>query len=70
MGEVIDVKVRRIGTSLGVILPNRVVREEELEEGRTIEIVILKKNHALIEKMFGIAKNAKIPFKRDREERI
>lgn len=69
MSELVNVKLRRIGTSLGVILPKRIIDEQKLKEGKTIDIAIIRKNPALIDKMFGIARDAKV-FVRDRRDRV
>jgi len=70
MSELIKTKLRNIGTSFGVIIPLRVVKEEGLKNGEEIEITISKKNPKLLEQAFGSAKGAKFKFERDRRERI
>ncbi|MDE1868698.1 MAG: hypothetical protein KGH60_01905 [Candidatus Micrarchaeota archaeon] len=68
MPEVVELKVRRIGTSLGVIIPKRIIAEEHLKEGSKVSVALLKKERLkLVERAFGIAKGAK-PFKREYEE--
>ena len=69
MARLFKVKVRKVGTSLGVLIPKELVSEEKLREGEEIEIGILKENRLkLLEKAFGAAKGAK-PFERERPER-
>ncbi len=64
------VKVRKVGTSLGVLIPKELAGENEIKEGEEIEVSLLKKRRiGEIEKMFGIAKGTK-PFKRDRTDRL
>ena len=58
-------KVRKVGTSMGVILPKEIVKEQNIKEGKEIEFFLPQKNSKLIERYFGSAKGAK-PFKRDR----
>jgi hypothetical protein len=60
-------KVRRIGTSLGVIIPNDVVREEKLKEGKRIELTVFTPNYALLEQLMGSMKGA-APFERDHDD--
>lgn len=63
-------KVRRVGTSLGVLLPKEITEKEHIKEGEEIELGVLRKKRLEeIEKMFGIARGAK-PFERDRADRI
>lgn len=68
MVEIFKAKVRNVGTSLGILLPGKIVREEKIREGEKIEVSILKKNLKLIEESFGIARGAS-KFKREHIER-
>ncbi|HVC58307.1 MAG TPA: hypothetical protein VND15_02425 [Candidatus Acidoferrales bacterium] len=66
MPEVVEVKLRRIGTSFGVIIPRRFITGEH--EGSMISISILKKQRkGMINRYLGIAKGSK-PFNRAHEE--
>lgn len=67
MAELFKVKVRRIGTSLGVLLPQERLKEAEIGEGEELEIAILP--HVKDLSGFGMARNFKIPFKRDKKDR-
>lgn len=70
MPELFKVKVRRVGTSLGVLIPKEVAKQERIKEGQEVEVSLLKKRRLEeIERMFGIAKGAK-PFERDRTDRL
>ena len=62
-------KVRRIGSSLGVLIPKKLLSESSIKEGEEIEISLLKKRPELISKAFGSVKGAR-RFKRDEEDRI
>jgi len=70
MGKLFSAKVRNVGTSLGILIPIEVVREEKIKVGKDIEVSILRKNLKLIEESFGIAKGAKVKFERDRGDRL
>ena len=70
MPELIKTKLRRIGTSFGVLLPKEVIYEKNLKEGDEIELAVLKKDLSLLKKAFGMAKEAKQKFVRDRTDRI
>ncbi len=67
MAELFKVKLRRIGTSLGVIIPQERLNEFKFGEGDEIDLAILPKKKDL--SGFGIAKNFKIPFKKDKKTR-
>jgi antitoxin component of MazEF toxin-antitoxin module len=70
MAEAIEVKVRKIGTSLGVLIPKRLVASEHLKEGSLLEISLLKRQRReLINKYLGIAKGAG-SFKRENSDRF
>jgi len=69
MPEMFRAKVRKVGTSLGVLIPKEFIEEQKIKEGEKVEVGLLKENRLkLIEKAFGSAKGAK-PFERDRTER-
>lgn len=70
MPELFKAKVRKVGTSLGVLIPKELAKREKIKEGEEVEVGLLKENRLrLIEKAFGIAKGAK-PFERDRTDRL
>ncbi len=69
MPRAFKAKVRRVVTSLGVLVPKELSEKEHIKEGDEIELGILRKNDLKeIERVFGIAKGAK-PFERDRTDR-
>jgi hypothetical protein len=62
-------KIRRIGTSFGIIIPKKVIKEQKLREGDGVQVSILKKKNIDDVFMgFGVARGAK-SFKRDRTDR-
>ena len=69
MPEIIETKVRRVGTSFGVLLPNELIKREGITEGQNIEITILKRNLHLLKRAFGKAKGAE-PFEREHKDRL
>lgn len=69
MDTLIKVKVRRIGTSLGVLIPKNLIKNKNIKVGEEIEITLLKKRKDLIVKFFGIAKGAR-PFHRESLDRL
>jgi len=70
MGEVFPAKLRQIGTSVGVIIPNEQLRELNVKVGDEIEVALLKhRKQKDIERGFGLAKDFKKPFERDKKTR-
>ncbi len=67
MSEVVETKVIKIGTSLGVLIPKKIIKENKIRLGEKVEVSILKRRKiAEIEKAFGMFKGAR-PFKREYE---
>jgi antitoxin component of MazEF toxin-antitoxin module len=69
MDELFKVKVRKVGTSLGVLIPNQLIIAKKIKVGEEIEMTILKRRKDLISKAFGIAKGSR-SFERDRLDRL
>ena len=69
MEPVFKAKVRRIGTSLGILIPKELLQEKKISEGDEIELSILKKRKELIDRAFGIPKGIG-PFTRAIEEKL
>lgn len=67
MASAFKAKIRRIGTSLGVLIPKELLQEEKIREGDKVELSILKRRKEIINKAFGMAKGIR-PFERDAEE--
>ncbi len=64
MAELLLVKLRRIGSSLGVIIPKN--KLEGVKEGETVEIALIPRHKDI--SGFGIARGAP-PFQRDKTTR-
>ena len=69
MAELFVSKVRPIGSSLCVIIPNEIVKKEHLKAGRELRLSIINPNFKELERLMGSVKNAK-PFQRDRRDRV
>lgn len=72
MARTFKTKLRRLGNSLGVIVPKEVVDEAKAKEGDIIEVTIppaLERRKAWFRKYGGIDKGAG-PFERDRRDRV
>lgn len=67
MTEAFKVKVRRVGSSLGVLLPRERIHEVHLQEGDELELAILP--HTKDFSGFGIVRRARVPFSRDKKVR-
>ncbi len=71
MPELFKAKIRKVGTSLGLLIPKEIIDAENLKEGQEIDVGLLKTNRVkMIDESFGIAKGAKYPFIRDRTDRL
>ncbi len=70
MSDLFKAKVRKVGTSLGVLIPKQVIEEEEIKEGQEVELSLLKRRKLEeVWKLIGTAKGTK-PFERDRIDRL
>ncbi len=65
--SIIKTKLRKVGSSLGVLIPKAIILEQGLKVGEEVELSLLKKRKIeLINEVFGIAKGAP-SFKREKE---
>ncbi|MBI2141764.1 AbrB/MazE/SpoVT family DNA-binding domain-containing protein [Candidatus Woesearchaeota archaeon] len=70
MAEMFKAKVRKVGTSFGVLIPMEIITKERIKEGEEVQLSLLKERKLeAIRKLFGSMKGAK-PFERDREDRL
>ena len=64
--------MRRVGNSLGVIIPSEIIEEMGFHKGDVIQVAILPsgtgRRNELLKKLAGIDKE-KSPFKRDKGDR-
>jgi antitoxin component of MazEF toxin-antitoxin module len=72
MSEVFKAKLRKIGNSLGIIVPARIIQGLNYQKGDVVNVVIpssknIKRNNLLLD-LVGIDKN-KTPFKREKKDR-
>jgi antitoxin component of MazEF toxin-antitoxin module len=68
MPESFKAKVRRVGTSLGVLIPKGVAENQKIKEGEAIEVLLLKeKRLEEVLDLLGTARGTK-PFERDRTD--
>ena len=70
MDEIFKTKVRKLGSSFGVLIPKRMIKENRIKLGEEVEIALLKKQKKeAIERLMGIAEGAG-PFVRERADRV
>ena len=70
MTESFKAKVRKVGTSIGVLIPKGVAEQEKIKIGEEIQLTILKQRRLEeIWKLIGTAKGTK-PFVRDGTDRL
>jgi len=56
----VKTKLQRWGNSFGVVIPKRVVAENEMKEGEEIEVIVQKKEKGnVLREMFGTMKFSK-----------
>lgn len=68
MAVIVDTKLIKIGSSMGIILPKRILSEQHLKNGSRVEVMILSPNRKEILKMgLGFAKR-KVPFRREKDD--
>ncbi len=67
MTDIFKVKVRKIGTSLGVLLPQEKLQQAEVGIGDEVEVALL--SHQKDFSGFGLAKRFTTPFIRDKKVR-
>ena len=73
MAEVFEAKLRRIGNSLGIIIPNEIIRAGGYDNGDRIHVAIPHNNLAERNKLLlAIAGKYKGsgPFEREKEDRF
>ncbi len=70
MTSIFKVKVRKVGSSLGILIPKDLADDESIKEGEEIEVTLFKQRKLEnVLKLLGTAKGSK-PFERDRKDRI
>lgn len=69
--EVFEAKVRKVGNSLGVLIPKEMAGS--IREGQKVKVGIYptdKERLKAIRESFGIARDVKVPFVRDKDDRF
>ena len=67
MTDLFKVRIRKVGTSLGVLIPFERLKEADLVEGDEVELALL--SHKKDFSGFGIARDYTISFVRDKKVR-
>ena len=62
--ENLNLRLKRVGNSLGIIVPSEIVIKRNLKEGEELVISIESKNKTTIEDMLREAEKQKLKFKR------
>lgn len=66
--ELFEGKIRRVGSSLGVLIPAENAGKNKLKEGAKVNVAIIKKDMKLIDRMFGSADAG--AFRREHNDRV
>lgn len=70
MPQLFKAKVRKVGTSFGILIPNDFMKKEKIKEGEILSFTALRQRRIdEVLKLFGTAKGAK-PFERDKTDRV
>lgn len=67
MAELFKTKIRRVGTSVGVLIPREQIAEAHLQVGAEVEMALLPHKKDL--SGFGFAKRYRVSFQRDKRIR-
>jgi len=72
MPKVFDAKIRRIGNSLGIIIPNDIIEEHGYHRGDVVPVAMpgsdIKTRNERIHELVGIYRG-KSPFEREKGDR-
>jgi len=66
--ESFDAKIRKVGSSLGVLIPKNIVEELNVDENSKVKVLLTKTNPEAIKKLLGLAEGSR-GFHREHEER-
>ncbi|HLC97205.1 MAG TPA: hypothetical protein VJC21_00270 [Candidatus Nanoarchaeia archaeon] len=66
MAELFKAKIRRVGTSVGVLIPREHIAKARLQVGEEVEIALMPHKDL---SGFGFAKRYKVSFQRDKRIR-
>jgi antitoxin component of MazEF toxin-antitoxin module len=64
----ISTRLRRVGNSLGVIVPSQIINQKNLREGQGIVITIQRKNKTTIGDILREARKQRLNFTRSTQE--
>lgn len=65
--QLFEGKIRRVGSSLGVLIPAESAVNDRLKEGSEVKVAIIRKDLRLIDRMFGSVRGK--PFRREHADR-
>lgn len=68
MELVFESKIRRVGSSFGLLIPKEVVKTRHLEAGKPVMVALLERDPRAVSAAFGWARGA-TSFTRDHAER-
>jgi len=70
MPELFKAKIRKVDSSLGILIPKEVIEKQKIKEGKEVEVELLKQRKLEeVLRLIGTAKDTK-PFERDRIDRV
>ena len=66
--ENINLKLKRVGNSLGIVVPSGIINRKNLKEGEELILTIESKNKTTVGDMLREARRQKLKFKRPTRE--
>ena len=70
MPELFKAKIRKVDSSLGILIPKEVIEKQKIKEGEEVEVELLKQRKLEeVLRLIGTAKDTK-PFERDGTDRV
>lgn len=67
--ELFSTQLIKVGNSYGFLVPMEIVKKEKLKLKDEIQVTVMKKDRSDLLKYWGIAKNVKTKFERDKSVR-
>lgn len=66
----LNTKLRKVGNSLGIVVPSNIIKKENLKENENITIEIKIENKTTVEDMIKAAKKMNLKFNKSTQEML
>ena len=64
----INLRLRKVGNSLGIVVPSEIIMRENLRDGDELIITVRNKKNSTVEDMLNEARKQKLKFKKTTEQ--